>query len=62
MKGARQSMSKEGDKRAGSRNVKELGRLGRYLKPYRLQVALTLVALWCWRRQRFSPSAPVFAI
>ncbi|MGI9489372.1 MAG: ABC transporter transmembrane domain-containing protein [Geminicoccaceae bacterium] len=38
-------MSKEDGKRTGSRNLKELGRLGRYLKPYRLQVASTLVAL-----------------
>ncbi|MGI9416433.1 MAG: ABC transporter transmembrane domain-containing protein [Geminicoccaceae bacterium] len=45
MEGARQSMSKEGGKRAGSRNFKALGRLGSYLRPYRLQVAGTLVAL-----------------
>ena len=45
MDGARQSISKEGSKRGDSRNLKELGRLGRYLKPYRLQVAFTLVAL-----------------
>ena len=45
MEGARRSMSKEDSKRTGSRNLKELGRLGRYLKPYRLQVASTLVAL-----------------
>ena len=38
-------MSKEGVKRAGSRNFKALGRLGRYLRPYRLQVFLTLIAL-----------------
>ena len=45
MEGARQSMSKEGGKRAGSRNFKALGRLGGYLRPYRLQVAGTLVSL-----------------
>ncbi len=45
MEGAQRSMSKEDGKRAGSRNLKELGRLGRYLKPYRLQVACTLIAL-----------------
>ncbi|MEZ5930731.1 MAG: ABC transporter transmembrane domain-containing protein [Alphaproteobacteria bacterium] len=45
MRGARQSLSKEGADRAGSRNLKALGRLGRYLRSYRLQVALTLVAL-----------------
>ena len=45
MEGARRSMSKEGGKRSGSRNFKALGRLGRYLRPYRLQVLLTLIAL-----------------
>jgi len=38
-------MAKDAEKRANSRNLKALGRLGRYLRPYRLQVVLTLVAL-----------------
>ena len=45
MQGGRQSISKEAGKRAGSRNLKALGRLGGYLRPYRTQVLLTLVAL-----------------
>jgi ATP-binding cassette subfamily B protein len=45
MEDARRSMSKNAGKRAGSRNFKALGRLGAYLGPYRLQVALTLIAL-----------------
>ena len=45
MEGARQSLSKEGSKRDSSRNLKALGRLGAYLRPYRLQVLLTLIAL-----------------
>ncbi|MEM8951281.1 MAG: ABC transporter transmembrane domain-containing protein, partial [Pseudomonadota bacterium] len=45
MDGARRSKAKEDGKRAGSRDLKGLGRLGRYLRPYRLQLVLTLVAL-----------------
>ncbi len=45
MEGASRSMSKDGAKRTGSKNLRVLGRLGRYLRPYRLQVILTLVAL-----------------
>ncbi len=45
MEGARRSISKDAGKRAGSRNLKALGRLGAYLRSYRLQVALTLIAL-----------------
>jgi len=45
MEGAQRSMSKDGSKRAGSRNFKALRRLGSYLRPYRLQVFLTLIAL-----------------
>ena len=45
MEGASRSMSREAGERSRSRNLKGLGRLWRYLKPYRLQVAATLVAL-----------------
>ena len=45
MEGSRHSLKKDADKREGSRNLKALGRLGGYLRPYRLQVGLTLVAL-----------------
>ena len=45
MEGASRSMSQDGTKRTGSRNLRALGRLGRYLRPYRLQVILTLIAL-----------------
>jgi ATP-binding cassette subfamily B protein len=45
MRGARAASSKAGPERGGSRNFRVLGRLGRYLRPYRLQMALTLVAL-----------------
>jgi len=45
MEGARQTMSKKDTERTGSRNFKALGRLGRYLRPYRLQVGCTLIAL-----------------
>ncbi len=45
MEGASRAKSEDGGKRAGSRNLKALGRLAGYLRPYRLQVALTLVAL-----------------
>ncbi|NJO36593.1 MAG: hypothetical protein HC871_01950, partial [Rhizobiales bacterium] len=45
MRGARRALSKEGPDRGGSRNFKALGRLGRYLRPYRLQVGLTVAAL-----------------
>ncbi|MDH3661645.1 MAG: ABC transporter transmembrane domain-containing protein, partial [Alphaproteobacteria bacterium] len=38
-------MSKEAGGRARSRNFAALGRLGRYLRPYRLQVVATLIAL-----------------
>ncbi|MGI9434887.1 MAG: ABC transporter transmembrane domain-containing protein, partial [Geminicoccaceae bacterium] len=38
-------MSKDGTKREGSRNLQALRRLGGYIRPYRLQAALTLVAL-----------------
>lgn len=45
MEGARHSNSKETGRRDSSRNLRALGRLGAYLRPYRVQVALTLVAL-----------------
>ena len=45
MSQASQSMSKAGNKRDSSRNFKALGRLWRYLAPYRLQVIATLIAL-----------------
>ncbi len=45
MEGANRSMSKDGTKREGSKNLNGLGRLGRYLRPYRLQLVLTLIAL-----------------
>ncbi|MGI9450691.1 MAG: ABC transporter transmembrane domain-containing protein [Geminicoccaceae bacterium] len=38
-------MSKDGDKRESSRNLSALGRLSGYLRPYRLQLVLTLIAL-----------------
>ena len=45
MEGANRSMSKDGTKREGSKNLNALGRLGGYLRPYRLQLVLTLIAL-----------------
>lgn len=45
MEGAKRSMSKEGTKREGSKNLSALGRLSGYLRPYRLQLILTLIAL-----------------
>ncbi len=45
MEGAQRSMSKDGAKREGSKDLSALRRLGRYLRPYRMQLALTLVAL-----------------
>lgn len=38
-------MSKDGAKRESSKNLNALGRLSRYLRPYRLQLVLTLIAL-----------------
>ncbi|MGI9490791.1 MAG: ABC transporter transmembrane domain-containing protein [Geminicoccaceae bacterium] len=38
-------MNKDGAKREGSKNLNALGRLSGYLRPYRLQLVLTLVAL-----------------
>ncbi len=45
MEGAQRSMSKDGAKRESSKNLNALGRLSRYLRPYRLQLVLTLIAL-----------------
>ena len=46
MEGASRTLSKDGAKRESSKNLSALRRLSRYLRPYRLQVALTLVALF----------------
>ncbi|HEX6144878.1 MAG TPA: ABC transporter transmembrane domain-containing protein, partial [Geminicoccaceae bacterium] len=45
MEGAHRSLSRDGASRAGSRDLGQLRRLVRYLRPYRLTVGLTLVAL-----------------
>ena len=45
MEGARQTMSIDGAKREGSKDLSALGRLSGYLWPYRFQVVLTLIAL-----------------
>ena len=45
MAGAKDKMSMESAKRDKSNNLRAIGRLGRYLRPYRLQVVLTIIAL-----------------
>ncbi|MGH1477912.1 MAG: ABC transporter transmembrane domain-containing protein [Geminicoccales bacterium] len=45
MAGGKDKMSMESAKRDKSNNLKAIGRLGRYLRPYRLQVVLTIIAL-----------------
>ena len=45
MEGAQRTISTDGAGRPSSRNLRQLRRLGRYLRPYRWQVAGTLVAL-----------------
>src|SRR5688572_25685194 len=45
MEGAARRLSSDGASRAGSRNLRALGRLWHYLRPYRLRLALTLCAL-----------------
>jgi ATP-binding cassette subfamily B protein len=45
MHGASHAIGKEGARRPGSRDLRQLRRLAGYLRPYRLRVAATLVAL-----------------